>query len=180
MKEANQEASSGIFGESHKVQWGESSPAKHGEAYFSAVVWPRILAITGEAIEKPYALHNSLGIHLARTFGATGKEQPSPPLHLAAAARLLSCRALRWCSCICLAQLVSISQFLANHISCLLLRSRVLLTEERLNSNSRVAFDHQIVIIIIKIVFGWEILDFRGNFGFSGKFRIFGIFEKSL
>ena len=25
----------------------------------------------------------------------------------------------------------------------------------------------QIVIIIIKIVFGWEILDFRGNFGFS-------------
>ena len=29
---------------------------------------------------------------------------------------------------------------------------RVLLTEERLNSNSRVAFDHQIVIIIIKIV----------------------------
>ena len=28
------------------------------------------------------------------------------------------------------------------------------MTEERLNSNSRVAFDHQIVIIIIKIVFG--------------------------
>ena len=28
---------------------------------------------------------------------------------------------------------------------------------------SHVAFDHQIVIIIIKIVFGWEILDFRGN-----------------
>ena len=81
------------------IQWGESSPAKHGGAYFSAVVGPRILAITGEAIEKPYALHNSLGIHLARTFGATGKEQPSPPLHLAAAARLLSCRALRWCSC---------------------------------------------------------------------------------
>ena len=26
--------------------------------------------------------------------------------------------------------------------------------QERLNSNSRVAFDHQIVIIIIKIVFG--------------------------
>ena len=103
------------------IQWGDSSPAKHGGAYFSAVVGPRILAITGEAIEKPYALHNSLGIHLARTFGATGKEQPSPPLHLAAAARLLSCRALRWCSCICLAQLVSISQFLANHISCLLL-----------------------------------------------------------
>ena len=103
--------------ESQKVQWGDSSPAKHGGAYFSAVVGPRILAITGEAIEKPYALHNSLGIHLARTFGATGKEQPSPPLHLAAAARLLSCRALRWCSCICLAQLVSISQFLANHIS---------------------------------------------------------------
>ena len=48
------------------------------------------------------------------------------------------------------------------------------MTEERLNSNSRVAFDHQIVIIIIKIVFGWEISDFRGNFGFSGKFRILG------
>ena len=59
--------------------------------------------------------------------------------------------------------------------------------QERLNSNSRVAFDHQIVIIIIKIVFGWEISDFRGNFrfygkfwdfrgnfGFSGKFRILG------
>ena len=46
--------------------------------------------------------------------------------------------------------------------------------QERLNSNSRVAFDHKIVIIIIKIVFGWEILDFRGNFGFSGKFRILG------
>jgi len=46
--------------------------------------------------------------------------------------------------------------------------------KERLNSNSHVAFDHQIVIIIIKIVFGWEILDFRGNFGFSGKFQIFG------
>ena len=46
--------------------------------------------------------------------------------------------------------------------------------KERLNANSHVAFDHQIVIIIIKIVFGWEILDFRGNFGFSGKFRIFG------
>ena len=78
-----------------KVQCGESSPAKHGAAYFSAVVWPRILAITGEAFEKPHALHKSLGIHLARTFGATGKEQPSPPLHPAAAARLLSCRALR-------------------------------------------------------------------------------------
>ena len=50
----------------------------------------------------------------------------------------------------------------------------VLLTEERLNSNSRVAFDHQIVIIIIKIVFGWEISDFRGNFGILGKFRILG------
>merc|ERR550532_503239 len=45
---------------------------------------------------------------------------------------------------------------------------------ERLNSNSRVAFDHQIIIIIIKIVFGWEISDFWGNFGFSGKFWIFG------
>ena len=118
------------------VQWGESSPAKHGGAYFSAVVGPRILAITGEAIEKPYALHNSLGIHLARTFGATGKEQPSPPLHLAAAARLLSCRALRWCSCICLAQLVSISQFLANHISCLLLLTSPPAEAERLLSDS--------------------------------------------
>ena len=49
----------------YQVQWGESSPAKHGGAYFSAVVGPRILAITGEAIEKPHALHNSLGIHLA-------------------------------------------------------------------------------------------------------------------
>ena len=77
------------------LQWGESSPAKHGEAYFSAVVWPRILAITGGGFEKPHALHKSLGIHLARTFGATGKEQPSPPLHPAATARLLSCRALR-------------------------------------------------------------------------------------
>jgi len=28
--------------------------------------------------------------------------------------------------------------------------------QERLNSNSRVAFDHQIVIIIIKIVFGYR------------------------
>ena len=82
------------------LQWGESSPAKHGEAYFSAVVWPRILAITGGGFEKPHALHNSLEIHLARTFGATGKEQPSPPLHPAAAARLLSCRALRWCSAV--------------------------------------------------------------------------------
>ena len=79
----------------HCIQCGESSPAKHGEAYFSAVVWPRILAITGGGFEKPHALHNSLEIHLARTFGATGKEQPSPPLHPAAAARLLSCRALR-------------------------------------------------------------------------------------
>ena len=73
------------------VQCGESSPAKHGEAYFSAVVWPRILAITGGGFEKPHALHNSLEIHLARTFGATGKEQPSPPLHPAAAAGLLRC-----------------------------------------------------------------------------------------
>ena len=73
------------------VQWGESSPAKHGGAYFSAVVWPKILAITEKAIEKPHALHNSLRIHLARTFGATGKEQPSPPLHPAAAAGLLRC-----------------------------------------------------------------------------------------
>ena len=84
----------------HLLQWGESSPAKHGGAYFSAVVWPKILAITEKAIEKPHALHNSLRIHLARTFGATGKEQPSPPLHPAAAARLLSCRALRWCSAV--------------------------------------------------------------------------------
>ena len=68
------------------VQWGESSPAKHGGAYFSAVVWPKILAITEKAIEKPHALHNSLRIHLARNFGATGKEQPSPPLHPAAVA----------------------------------------------------------------------------------------------
>ena len=74
-----------------KLQWGESSPAKHGGAYFSAVVWPKILAITEKAIEKPHALHNSLRIHLARTFGATGKEQPSPPLHPAAAAGLLRC-----------------------------------------------------------------------------------------
>ena len=99
------------------LQWGESSPAKHGGAYFSAVVWPKILAITEKAIEKPHALHNSLRIHLARTFGATGKEQPSPPLHPAAAARLLSCRALRWWSSICLAPLVHISQFFANNIS---------------------------------------------------------------
>ena len=75
----------------NKVQWGESSPAKHGGAYFSAVVWPKILAITEKAKEKSHALHNSLRIHLARTFGATGKEQPSPPLHRAAAARLLRC-----------------------------------------------------------------------------------------
>ena len=68
------------------LQWGESSPAKHGGAYFSAVVWPKILAITEKAKEKSHALHNSLRIHLARTFGATGKEQPSPPLHPAAAA----------------------------------------------------------------------------------------------
>ena len=73
------------------IQWGESSPAKHGGAYFSAVVCPKILAITEKAIEKPHALHNSLRIHLARTFGATGKEQPSPPLHPAAAAGLLRC-----------------------------------------------------------------------------------------
>ena len=44
----------------YKIQWGESSPAKHGGAYFSAVVWPKILAITEKAIEKPHALHNSL------------------------------------------------------------------------------------------------------------------------
>ena len=72
------------------VQRGESSPAKHGGAYFSAVVWTRILAITEKAIGRPQVPPNLVGFHLARIFGATGKEQPSPPLHLAAAARLLA------------------------------------------------------------------------------------------
>ena len=72
------------------VQWGESSPAKHGGAYISAVVWTRILAITEKAIGRPQVPPNLVGFHLARIFGATGKEQPSPPLHLAAAARLLA------------------------------------------------------------------------------------------
>ena len=40
-------------GYSLNVQWGESSPAKHGGAYFSAVVWTRILAITEKAIGRP-------------------------------------------------------------------------------------------------------------------------------
>ena len=56
-------------------------------------------------------------------------------------------------------------------------RRRALFRQERLNSNSRVAFDHQIVIIIGFSgkfrIFG-EMSDFRGNFGFSGKFWIFG------
>ena len=73
-----------------RIQWGESSPAKHGGAYISAVVWLRILAITEMAIGKPQAPPNLSGFHLARIFGATGKEQPSPPLHPAAAARLLA------------------------------------------------------------------------------------------
>ena len=73
-----------------KIQWGESSPAKHGGAYISAVVWTRILAITEKAIGRPQVPPNLVGFHLARIFGATGKEQPSPPLHLAAAARLLA------------------------------------------------------------------------------------------
>ena len=72
------------------IQWGESSPAKHGGAYISAVVWTRILAITEMAIGRPQAPPNLVGFHLARIFGPTGKEQPSPPLHLAAAARLLA------------------------------------------------------------------------------------------
>ena len=73
-----------------EIQWGESSPAKHGGAYISAVVWTRILAITEKAIGRPQVPPNLVGFHLARIFGATGKEQPSPPLHLAAAARLLA------------------------------------------------------------------------------------------
>ena len=73
-----------------EIQWGESSPAKHGGAYISAVVWTRILAITEKAIGRPHAPPILVKFHLARTFGATGKEQPSPPLHLAAAARLLA------------------------------------------------------------------------------------------
>ena len=72
------------------LQWGESSPAKHGGAYISAVGWTRILAITEKAIGRPQVPPNLVGFHLARIFGATGKEQPSPPLHLAAAARLLA------------------------------------------------------------------------------------------
>ena len=72
-----------------QLQCCESSPAKHGGAYFSAVVLSKILAITEKAIGRPHAPPILVKFHLARTFGATGKEQPSPPLHLAAAARLL-------------------------------------------------------------------------------------------
>ena len=72
------------------LQWGESSPAKHGGAYISAVVWTRILAITKKALGRPQVPPNLVGFHLARIFGPTGKEQPSPPLHLATAARLLA------------------------------------------------------------------------------------------
>ena len=71
------------------IQCCASSPAKHGGAYFSAVVWSTILATTEKAIGRPHAPPILVKFHLARTFGATGKEQPSPPLHLAAAARLL-------------------------------------------------------------------------------------------
>ena len=72
------------------LQWGESSPAKHGGAYISAVVWTRILAITEKAIGRPQVPPNLVEFHLAHIFGPTGKEQPSPPLHPAAAARLLT------------------------------------------------------------------------------------------
>ena len=71
------------------IQCCASSPAKHGGAYFSAVVWSTILATTEKAIGRRLAPPILVKFHLARTFGATGKEQPSPPLHLAAAARLL-------------------------------------------------------------------------------------------
>ena len=43
--------------------------------------------------------------------------------------------------------------------------------QERLNSNSRVAFDHQIVIIIIKIVFGCRNMKFWPTF--ASKVTIF-------
>ena len=42
------------------VQWGESSPAKHGGAYISAVVWSKILTITEKAIGMPQTCVNSV------------------------------------------------------------------------------------------------------------------------
>ena len=78
-----------IVGVVEVVQCCASSPAKHGGAYFSAVVRSKILATTEKAIGRSHAPPILVKFQLARTFGATGKEQPSPPLHLAAAARLL-------------------------------------------------------------------------------------------
>ena len=67
-----------------------SSRAKHGGAYISAPVLSKMTAITGEAIENPHTSHGGVGLHLARTFGPTGDEQPSPPLPPAAAAEVLA------------------------------------------------------------------------------------------
>ena len=92
-----------------QIQWGESSPAKHGGAYISAVVWTRILAITEKAIGRPQVPPNLVEFHLAHIFGPTGKEQPSPPLHLATAARLLALFLSQD------ARLVSLDFFTLNH-----------------------------------------------------------------
>ena len=72
------------------LQCSHSSRAKHGGAYISAPVLSKMTAITGEAIENPHTSHGGVGLHLARTFGPTGDEQPSPPLPPAAAAEVLA------------------------------------------------------------------------------------------